>query len=239
MVESWSLGSGGKPGKHKVQWVNMLLGLHGNTQVTLLGWSFTLYVATLWIMHSPSVEEPKSQCGDSRDLWWFVTQFNHMTAASHISIVAPVMPPQKGASPSGLCVDVSVSAQSGVLELSHLCKEELSWLKSLSFQDQPTWFKIQFVSLVAGVHSLCLMQITDYAVTYPKSLLPFGQEVQACPQPRLLLSLQTVNCFVSFTINMSGPHGVLKKLPPHPRPSRAVTSTPPKLGNSVNCINQS
>lgn len=137
----------------------MLLGLHGNTQVTLLGWSFTLYVATLWIMHSPSVEGPKSQCGDSRDLWWFVTQFNHMTAASHISIVAPVMPPQKGASPSGLCVDVSVSAHSGVLELSHLCKGELSWLKSLSFQDQPTWFKIQFVSLVAGVHSLCLMQI--------------------------------------------------------------------------------
>lgn len=51
-----------------------------------------------------------------------MTCFNDVTAASHISIAEPVMPSQKGITPSGLCVDVLASALRGVLQGGSNCK---------------------------------------------------------------------------------------------------------------------
>lgn len=51
----------GKPVKHKVQWANKCSSLGGDAQVPPLGGSFTLPGVTLWIMHSPLVEDPRNE----------------------------------------------------------------------------------------------------------------------------------------------------------------------------------
>lgn len=58
--------------------------------------------ATLWIIHNPLVEGPRSESGGVfRCLWWFMT-IKDLTAVPHSCVVEPVVPYQKGWALSGL-----------------------------------------------------------------------------------------------------------------------------------------
>lgn len=57
----------GKPGEQKVQWVDICLDSHGNTQALPLEASFTLSVETLWTVLVEGLQN--KFCGDFWHLW--------------------------------------------------------------------------------------------------------------------------------------------------------------------------